>query len=176
MTMCRMSVEELVFKEPNYEVKLTFSALEWERRGDNTVELGKIPLSLRFRVELVLRFNLYYQTLSRPDIHSWGDGLRVIAYVANSAFIYTTYIMVKSGINTGSGLRRLTWTIAYKEREISRSMRIRETLHTHKNELNFKRDQRDVLTTIRVIVAQKLVASPVLIVRTMRRLMTVSER
>ena len=84
--------------------------------------------------------------------------------------------MVKSGSNTGSGLLRLTWAIANKEREISRSMRIREALHTHKNESNFKCDQRDVLTTIRVIVAQKLVASPVLIVRTMRRLMTVSER
>ena len=67
---CRMSIQEPVFKEPNYEGKLTFSALEWDRRGDSTVELGKIPLSLRFRVELVLRFNLCYRTLSRPDIHN----------------------------------------------------------------------------------------------------------
>ena len=70
MTMCRMSIQNIVFKEPSYEGKLTFSALEWDRRGDSTVELGKIPLSLRFRVELVLRFKLFYQTLSPPDIHN----------------------------------------------------------------------------------------------------------
>ena len=64
-----MSIRILVFKEPIYEGKLTFSALEWDRRGDSTVELGKIPLSLRLRVELVLKFNLYYQTISRPVIY-----------------------------------------------------------------------------------------------------------